>query len=65
MSQQLPDLTINSLFSQEGKVVLVTGGGTGLGLMMATGFAQNGAKGEHGSAHTCVPTMDRLKLILC
>lgn len=52
MSQQLPDLTINSLFSQEGKVVLVTGGGTGLGLMMATGFAQNGAKGEQRSGYS-------------
>jgi dihydroxyacetone kinase len=55
MSQQLPDLTINSLFGQEGKVVLVTGGGTGLGLMMATGFAQNGAKGEQSSGPSEMP----------
>lgn len=40
----LPDLTIQSLFGQDGKIVLVTGGGTGLGLSMATAFAVNGAK---------------------
>lgn len=45
-ASSLPDLTIKSLFDQSGKVVLVTGGGTGLGLMMATAFVQNGAKGE-------------------
>lgn len=42
----IPDLGVNTLFSQHGKVVVVTGGGTGLGLMMATAFVQNGAKGE-------------------
>jgi gluconate 5-dehydrogenase len=35
---------INSFFSLEGKLVLVTGGGTGLGLAMAKTFAKVGAR---------------------
>ncbi|KAJ8093459.1 hypothetical protein PM082_020316 [Marasmius tenuissimus] len=42
MSQ--PDLAIPSLYNVKGKIVLVTGGSSGLGKMFATGFAQNGAK---------------------
>ena len=38
------DYSINSLFSVEGNIVVVTGGGTGLGKMIATAFATNGAK---------------------
>jgi len=38
------DLTVSSLFGVSAKVVLITGGGSGIGAMMASGFVQNGAK---------------------
>ncbi|WWC59360.1 uncharacterized protein I303_101912 [Kwoniella dejecticola CBS 10117] len=37
-------LEANDLFSVKDKVVVITGGGTGLGRMMAEGFITNGAK---------------------
>ena len=38
------DLKIQDMFSVEGKVVIVTGGGTGLGKMITSAFVMNGAK---------------------
>ncbi|KAF1322215.1 Glycoside hydrolase, partial [Globisporangium splendens] len=37
-------LSLQNLFGVEGKVVVITGGGRGIGKMIADGFVQNGAK---------------------
>ena len=34
----------NTIFNLQGRVALVTGGGTGIGWQIASGLAQNGAK---------------------
>nr|GAT52995.1 predicted protein [Mycena chlorophos] len=39
----MADLTVPNLFNVKGKTVLVTGGGVGVGKMIASGFARNGA----------------------
>lgn len=44
MSPGNAQFAIPSLFNVEGWVVLVTGGATGIGLMIAQGFANNGAR---------------------
>jgi len=43
------NLEATVLFGLKGKVALITGGGTGIGLMMARGLAANGAKTYIGS----------------
>lgn len=43
-SNSVEDYDITDLFSVAGKTVLITGGSSGLGLIMAKGFLQNGAR---------------------
>jgi len=38
------NLSVTRLFSVEGKVAMVTGGGSGIGAMISSGLAQNGAR---------------------
>jgi NAD(P)-dependent dehydrogenase (short-subunit alcohol dehydrogenase family) len=40
----MSSLGLDALYSVEDKVVVITGGGRGIGKMMADGFVQNGAK---------------------
>lgn len=40
----MTNLAIPNLFSVQGKIVLITGGSRGIGLMMASTFVKNGAK---------------------
>ncbi len=44
MAQSRESLIPNSLFGLDGRIALVTGGGTGIGLMIAHGLAAAGAK---------------------
>lgn len=43
-SSSIENYAVQNLFSVEGKTILVTGGSSGLGLMMAKGLLQNGAR---------------------
>ena len=38
------DMSLEGLFGAKGKVALITGGGSGIGAMIATGLSRNGAK---------------------
>ena len=40
----MENLAIQNLFSVKGKIAVVTGGGSGLGEMMATALVKNGAR---------------------
>jgi len=54
------DLSVAALFGCKGKVALVTGGGSGIGAMIATGLAQNGAKVYIVSRKDCSPFANRI-----
>ncbi len=44
-------LTLDKVFDLKGRIAVVTGGGTGIGWMIAQGLAINGAKGIASFTH--------------
>jgi len=46
-------LDVSSVFGVKGKVVLITGGGSGIGAMIASGFVQNGSRVIIASRKDC------------
>jgi NAD(P)-dependent dehydrogenase (short-subunit alcohol dehydrogenase family) len=56
---------VKDLFSIEGKVALVTGGSRGIGLMIARGYAENGARVyvSSRSAEACAETATELSKV--
>lgn len=60
----MSSLNLTSLFNVKGKVVIVTGGGRGIGKMIADGFVQNGAKVYIASRtlDACQATADELNV---
>jgi len=54
------DLGVQALFGVKGKVVLVTGGGSGIGAMIAAGYVRNGCRVYIASRKDCSPYADEL-----
>ena len=55
-------MTMNNLFSVEGRTALVTGGSRGIGEMIAAGFLANGAKVYISSRKAAACEADRRAL---
>lgn len=53
-------LDVGTLFGVAGKVVLITGGGSGIGAMIASGYVQNGARVYIASRKDCTPYAQQL-----
>lgn len=59
----IPNLNLNQLYSVDGKVALVTGGGTGIGKMIAAALVANGAKGSKSLRIQFILLAESLKLL--